>query len=225
MNYVDAPPTLGVRTTQAPTTKARTTKAQTMEGNDVNTQLDDMTARGARRGIAASAAFLAVFGAGAALAHGGHMHNDAGPDAFAAAWSHGLLHPLTGVDHVVAALAVGAFAARRGAPAAGAFVGALVVGFTLAALAVALPLVETTVVGSALALAAMAILAKRVAITPAVGALVLFGVYHGYAHAGAGASGSALAYAAGVVAATAIMVAAAAAAVRAATQRLGVQER
>ena len=96
----------------------------------------------------------------------------------------GLLHPVTGWDHFVAALAVGARAGRRGlrpALALGAgFVAALVVG-AAAGLAIAAPLeqgmwVSLAVLGLLIALAANPPVAWSAA------AAVAFGAYHGLLH-------------------------------------------
>ncbi len=77
----------------------------------------------------AAAAGLRLLTAGAALAHPGH----AGHEALGV--GTGLLHPLTGADHMLAMVAVGLWAALRGGrslvtwPAT--FVTAMLVGFGL----------------------------------------------------------------------------------------------
>ena len=114
---------------------------------------------------------------GAAHAHPAHGGNDI---------VAGLLHPLLGIDHLLAMLAVGMWAAqsqgtaRQLLPAS--FI--LVMGASAAAAlaGVALPVLELGVAGSVL-LAGL-LLAFRVRMGPAAGACVagLFAVFHGYAH-------------------------------------------
>ncbi|MEO1015729.1 MAG: HupE/UreJ family protein [Pseudomonadota bacterium] len=111
-------------------------------------------------------------------AHGGH--------AEAGGFAAGLLHPFLGLDHLLAALAVGAFAARRqdreALTIAAAFVVALGGGFALAGTALGVILLEPIVLASIFIIGAMAIAAKRLALFPMLGALAFFGAFHGYAH-------------------------------------------
>ena len=122
---------------------------------------------------------LAALGVcGVAQAHPGH----ATPLGFAA----GLAHPLLGLDHVLAALAAGIWAARQCRSGRwlvpGAFLAALLGGVVLAALGVALPMVEPVIAGSLLVLGLLLIRDARFA--PASGAAVvaLLALFHGYAH-------------------------------------------
>lgn len=121
----------------------------------------------------------------------------------------GLTHPVGGLDHMLAMLAVGiwsAVAAKNDrsklwvAPAA--FVAAMLVGATAGYTAMPLPLVET---GIALSVAVLGLLIlARVELSTLAGAglVALFAVYHGHAH-GAEASGSIAAYMAGFALTTA----------------------
>lgn len=117
----------------------------------------------------------------------------------------GLLHPLTGIDHVAAMLAIGLWAAMIGGRAALAIGAALplgmIAGAALLALGVGLPFVESGILLSLLA----AGLALGLAFRPGwVFAAVLvggFALFHGYAHAlGAPLGALWLAYIAGFVA-------------------------
>jgi len=124
--------------------------------------------------------------------------------------THGFLHPLGGLDHVLAMVAVGLYAAQLGGRALwllpAAFVGTMIVGGLLGYAGVPVPMVEQgigiSVVAMGLAIAAGLQLPTLVA-TALVG---LFALVHGHAH-GAEGTGltSFLSYAAGFVAATAIL--------------------
>jgi urease accessory protein len=116
---------------------------------------------------------------GAALAHVG---GDAGEH-------HGLLtgftHPLTGLDHLAAMLAVGlwsALTARRTWTAPLAFAGLLLVGALLAQGGVALPGIEPMIAASMLVVGLL--LATQARLPEAAGALLVgaFALFHGAAH-------------------------------------------
>jgi urease accessory protein len=142
-----------------------------------------------------------VAASGAATAHPLH-----GADVGVAA---GFIHPFLGLDHLLAMVAVGLWAAQLGGrwlwsiPAA--FVTAMLAGGALGFLGHTLPLTETLVAGSVLVLGLL--VALRVRLESAGLALVAcFALFHGLAHAaellaGAGAA----AYAAGFAAATAAL--------------------
>ncbi|MDT8854360.1 HupE/UreJ family protein [Paracoccaceae bacterium Fryx2] len=138
---------------------------------------------------------------GAALAHTGH---NAGAPFLA-----GLGHPVGGADHVLAMLAVGLWAAVSGGRALWAmplaFVAAMLAGGAMGAMGVPLPGVEPVILASVIVLGSAAALALRPGLVPALAAIALFGVAHGFAH-GAEGPGSGLApYAAGFVLATAAL--------------------
>lgn len=98
----------------------------------------------------------------------------------------GFAHPLGGIDHVLAMVAVGLWAAQLGRPAfwlvpAG-FVFSVAVGGLIGTLATAVPWVEQVIVLSVLALGMVVAAGARI---PLVGALLLvafFGLFHGHAH-------------------------------------------
>jgi urease accessory protein len=114
-----------------------------------------------------------------ATAHPGH---DASSSFMTGFW-----HPLSGLDHVLAALATGFWAAQLGGRAVVrlplAFIAALASGAVLGTLATSLPGGEALVMGSVLALALLVALRVRVALTVAASLVSLFGVAHGYVHA------------------------------------------
>ncbi len=136
----------------------------------------------------------------------------------AAAWAHphphahvhgtgfvdGLLHPLSGADHLAAMVAVGLWAALAGRRALWAYPLAFVAAMALVGVAGAgqapLPGVEPMILASVIVVGAAAALALRLPMVAALAALALFGAAHGYAHA---VEGPALAgYPAGFVLAT-----------------------
>ncbi len=147
--------------------------------------------------VAAGAAILA---AGPAFAHPEHFG--------AGGLAHGLLHPLTGADHLAAMLAVGiwsALAARNGgrvwlAPLA--FVATMLVGAAMGLAHVALPAVEPGIAASVLVLGLL--IAFRYAPSGPLGAILIgsFALFHGHAH-GVEATGSVAAFIGGFAIVTA----------------------
>lgn len=120
--------------------------------------------------------FLALAASGSAMAHPGHAEG-----AMA-----GLLHPMTGVDHILAMVAVGLWAAQLGGRAQwllpASFVGFLAAGGALGASGVALPLVEAGIITSVLLLGLLIGFAVRLQATAAAMAVGVFALCHGYAH-------------------------------------------
>ena len=133
-----------------------------------------------KRPLAFAAGLLALAAAaGPALAHPGHPgYEELG------AWA-GLVHPFTGADHLLAMIAAGLWAARRGGRAMAlwpaTFLAAMTAGFVLGGanpvwLETAV-LASVTVLGGLVALERRAPMAAELAIVGAAGAL------HGMAHA------------------------------------------
>ncbi len=125
-------------------------------------------------------------------------------------FANGLAHPLTGLDHICAMVAVGLWAAQRGGRALwlvpSVFVSVMACGGALGMAAVPLPFVEAGIVASVLVLGVLIAAAVRLPL-PASALLVgAFALFHGYAH-GAEIPGTAsgLAYGLGFVAATAAL--------------------
>jgi urease accessory protein len=122
----------------------------------------------------------------------------------------GVEHPLTGLDHVCAMVAVGIFAAQRGGRAVWlvplAFIVAMAAGGALGMAGVHVPLVEPGILLSLVVLGLLVAAAVRMPLAACVALVGLFALAHGHAHGtevSAGASG--LAYVAGFIAATAIL--------------------
>lgn len=98
----------------------------------------------------------------------------------------GWLHPLTGPDHMLAMLAVGAWSAQLGGRALytvpSAFVLAMAIGGACGLTGVFMPGTELMIALSVLILGAAILLNGQVAWPFAVFATVLFGTAHGWAH-------------------------------------------
>lgn len=123
--------------------------------------------------------------------------------------SAGLAHPVGGLDHVAAMVAVGLWAAMVGGRALWAypltFVAAMVAGGALGGFGVALWGVEHVIVVSVILLGALAALSARAPLALALPLIALFGAAHGAAHGLEGPEGGALAYTAGFALATAAL--------------------
>ncbi|MAL97639.1 MAG: urease accessory protein [Alteromonadaceae bacterium] len=135
-------------------------------------------------GLALSAAALP------ALAHTGH-------EAYQmSALLSGFAHPFTGVDHLLAMLAVGFVAAQMKQAVVKlslSFVGLMLLGGLLGLSGVGLPHVETGIALSVLVLGGVLLFARHLP-TPAGMALVgFFAVFHGHAHGSEMAAGMSVA--------------------------------
>ena len=98
----------------------------------------------------------------------------------------GFGHPLGGLDHLLAMLAVGLWAAQMGGRALwlvpSAFVGVMLVGGGLAVSGIQLPFVEQGIIASVLVLGLLIAVAFK--LPPLTSALVVgsFALFHGFAH-------------------------------------------
>ena len=124
--------------------------------------------------------------------------------------THGFWHPLTGLDHVIAMVAVGVIAAQVGGRALwlvpASFLAMMAFGGVLGMMGAGLPLVETGIAASIIVLGGAAIL--RVPMTTLAAATLVgaFAVFHGFAHgAEMPADASAATYAGGFLLATAML--------------------
>ncbi|HVG52739.1 MAG TPA: HupE/UreJ family protein [Xanthobacteraceae bacterium] len=139
---------------------------------------------------------------GLAMAHPGAEHVHGAVEGF--------LHPFGGLDHVLAMVAVGIFAAQLGGRALwlvpAAFVGTMAAAGALGMSGVALPHVEIGIALSVVALGAAVALNLHIPTSIAAGLAGVFAIFHGYAHgAEMPASLSGLGYATGFICATAIL--------------------
>lgn len=130
--------------------------------------------------------------------------------AAGAGLTEGLIHPFIGIDHLLAMLAVGIWAAQLGGRSLWllplAFVAVMAGGAGLAQLGLDLALVEVMIAVSVLALGSL--VAGSIRVSAGVGVLTvsLFALYHGYAHGlELPEAGTPLTYAAGFVLATACL--------------------
>jgi urease accessory protein len=153
--------------------------------------------------IAATASMGLLLAAAPASAHVG-----VGPvDTFA----HGFLHPVFGIDHVLAMVAVGLFAVNLGGAALwlvpSAFIGTMIFGGVLGYYGWPLPLVEEGIGASVIVMSLAVALGIRLPTIGAMALVGLFAVFHGHAHGseGAGLGISFIPYAAGFVAATGLL--------------------
>ena len=149
-----------------------------------------------------SALAIAALGIGSAFAHPGH------PDAFG--FNDGFAHPFSGLDHLLAMLAVGLWAAQNKRSALWllllAFPLMMVAGALLAFAGVALPGVETGIAASVAVLGLLIAFAIRMPLWASATVVSVFAVFHGYAHGSELPHGaSALWYGVGFVAATALL--------------------
>eukprot|EP01034_Spumella_vulgaris_P000355 gene355-468_t len=112
-----------------------------------------------------------------AFAHPGH-----GDNGLVA----GISHPLGGLDHLLAMLAVGLWAAQQQGAARWAlpctFVGTMLLGGVLGFEGLALPALESGIAASVLALGLAVALAIRPPVALAVAATAVFALFHGVAH-------------------------------------------
>jgi urease accessory protein len=123
-------------------------------------------------------AALSLF-AGTASAH-------TGDHATVTGFVGGLAHPLTGLDHLLAMIAIGLWAAQQGGRALwavpAAFVGAMVLGGMLAWSGIGLPHVETAIALSVLVLGLLIATRRQWAVTAGMALAAGFALFHGYAH-------------------------------------------
>ena len=98
----------------------------------------------------------------------------------------GLKHPVSGLDHVVAMIAVGLWGAQLGAPAIWvlpvAFPMVMAFGGMLGLLGVPLPGIEFGIAASAILLGAAVLMELRPPIALAAVLVGFFAIFHGYAH-------------------------------------------
>jgi urease accessory protein len=110
-------------------------------------------------------------------------HEQAGQ---AAGFVTGMLHPVSGLDHVLAMVAVGLWGAQLGAPAIWllpvTFPLVMAFGGFLGLLGVPLPGVEVGIAASAILLGAMVATQSRPPLWMAAAAVAFFAIFHGHAH-------------------------------------------
>lgn len=113
-----------------------------------------------------------------ASAHPGH--------GLANSFAGGFSHPLFGLDHILAMVAVGLWAAQMGGRSLWAvpatFVGVMSVGGMLGMTGLHLPMVEAGILASVLVLGMLIAAAARLPLAASMTLVGLFALCHGYAH-------------------------------------------
>ncbi|MDX8432106.1 HupE/UreJ family protein [Mesorhizobium abyssinicae] len=122
----------------------------------------------------------------------------------------GFMHPLSGLDHMTAMVAVGLWAALKGGKAIWAwplaFVGVMLAGGALGMLHVPVPFVEPGILASVVALGLLVALAVDLPVSAGVAIIGLFALFHGHAHGTeVPENAGGLEYIAGFAAATAVL--------------------
>jgi urease accessory protein len=101
-------------------------------------------------------------------------------------FASGFVHPLTGIDHLLAMVSVGLWGAFLGRPLIYVlpvvFPAMMVAGAIMGMFAVPLPPVETGIAASVLVLGGCIALSVRAPVWAACLVVALFAVFHGYAH-------------------------------------------
>ncbi|HEY8900985.1 MAG TPA: HupE/UreJ family protein [Chthoniobacterales bacterium] len=150
---------------------------------------------------------LATFAALLALPTVAHAHPGHG---LAQGFAPGFSHPLIGLDHQLAMVAIGLWAAQAGGRAMWAvpatFVGVMALGGALGMMQVPVPFIEPGIAASVLILGLLIAFAVRMPLAAAVPLVGLFAIFHGHAHgAEMPENASGAAYAVGFMLATAAL--------------------
>ena len=124
--------------------------------------------------------------------------------------ANGLVHPITGLDHICAMIAVGLWAAQRGGRALWlvplTFVSVMCIGGILGMSGIAIPFAERGIAVSVLVLGVLIVAAVRLPLAVSALLVGLFAICHGYAHgAEMPAAASGLVYGLGFVISTATL--------------------
>jgi urease accessory protein len=143
--------------------------------------------------------------AGALLPTAALAHTSIGA---AGGFAHGFWHPIGGLDHVLAMVAVGAFAVRLGGRAVwlvpAAFLAMMAVGGLVGMEGIQLPFVETGIALSVTVLGLAVAFQWKLPVAAASALVGLFAIFHGHAHGSEmPVDASGVAYAVGFMLATA----------------------
>jgi urease accessory protein len=125
-------------------------------------------------------------------------------------FAHGFAHPLTGLDHIAAMVAVGLWAAQRGGGAIWVvpltFVSVMSASGLLGTMGISVPYVEPGIVASVFVLGVLIAAAVRLPLVASSLIVGFFAIFHGHAHgAEMPETVSGLAYGAGFVLATGLL--------------------
>jgi urease accessory protein len=137
----------------------------------------------------------------AAFAHAGHGEHGE--------FIHGFMHPLTGLDHILAMVTVGILAYQIGGRALWlvptTFLAIMAAGGLLGVAGVSFYFVEPGIAASVVVLGIIVALALKPPVALAMAVVAVFAVFHGYAHGIEAPLGSAATYGAGFLVATALL--------------------
>ncbi len=121
----------------------------------------------------------------------------------------GFSHPLFGLDHILAMVAVGLWAAMQGGRALWlvptAFVGTMALGFAAAIAGMPLPFVEPVILASVIFIGIAIALALPIPTSAIAATVGFFAFFHGHAHGGELGAAGAWQFAAGFILATAVL--------------------
>ncbi|HQR19273.1 MAG TPA: HupE/UreJ family protein [Burkholderiaceae bacterium] len=119
----------------------------------------------------------------ALLASAAGAHSESGQ---AAGFLTGMMHPISGLDHVLAMIAVGLWGAQLGAPAIWllpvTFPLVMAFGGLLGLLGIPLPGVEVGIAASAILLGAAVMTETKLPLVAAAALVGAFAIFHGHAH-------------------------------------------
>lgn len=130
-------------------------------------------------------------------------------DEHTSSFLSGLAHPLTGLDHLLAMVAVGMLASRSASaqrwmlPAS--FIAAMIFGCGIAAAGIVLPFVEGLIAASLLTFGAVLLATRTFSITTGCALVALFGIFHGHAHGSEMVGDSLMTYGIGFLLSTAAL--------------------
>lgn len=127
-----------------------------------------------------------------------------------AGFIHGMVHPMSGQDHILAMLLVGMLAFRQGGRALwlvpGSFMLVMALGGALGAPGIPVPSVELGIALSVVVLGLVVALGINAPVAAAMGLVGLFAIFHGHAHGvEMPVQATGLAYGAGFLIATALL--------------------
>jgi len=121
----------------------------------------------------------------------------------------GFSHPLFGLDHILAMVAVGLWAALLGGRSVwlvpSAFVATMLIGFAAALAGISLPFVEPVIAASVVVIGLLALVALQVPTAVGMAMVGFFALFHGYAHGGELGEAGAWQFGVGFAIATALL--------------------
>jgi urease accessory protein len=150
--------------------------------------------------LAPVAVSLGLVAAGPVMAHPGHLE---------LGLAAGLIHPFSGLDHMLAMTAVGLFAAIKGGKAMVCwplgFVSAMLVGYGWGVTHPGLTMAEPAILASVIVLGVLVATMARARFAAGLGLIALFGLAHGYAHGSEAPAGGGLSFPLGFALSTAAL--------------------